>query len=206
MINTFGSTNTWHIIPLGREVTRVGTVANNMPPVDTMRMVTGPRSAEFSAFVDRFLRLNGTAPLVGNRAFWTADYAIHNRATYSVGVKMYSSRTYNAECVNVEGRRSLKLSDGSMFIYNGGREYVDIWGAFDWEKVPGITSEVGSIPFICTSGANNIQIKTSPITFAGTTNDGNYGVTGYAYLPPPSPKYNSTLTFKVTTSNIACGF
>jgi chondroitin AC lyase len=110
---------------------------------------------------------------------------------------MYSSRTYNAECVNVEGRRSLKVSDGSMFIYNGGEEYVDIWGAFDWEKVPGITSEVDSIPFICTSTSNtNILIKDSPITFAGTTSDGTYGVSGYAYLPPPSPKYNSTLTFK----------
>ncbi len=166
-----------------------------MPPINYVRLVTGSRSSEWVAFADRFQRVNNTAPLVGIKAYWTADYAIHNRESYSIGVRMYSKRTYNAECVNEEGKKSMKLSDGSMFIYTGGLEYTNIYGAFDWEKIPGITSEVNSIPFICNSTTNNIQVRNSKITFAGTVSNGNYGLSGYSYLPPPS--LSSTLKFKV---------
>lgn len=74
---------------------------------------------------------------------------------------MYSKRVYNAECVNEEGKKSMKLSDGSMFIYTGGSEYINIYGAFDWEKIPGITSEVNSIPFICTTRRTTFKSETA---------------------------------------------
>ncbi len=80
---------------------------------------------------------------------------------------MYSTRTYNSECLNGEGLKDLHLSDGVLNIYQSGtfnanfnsspklicfflgNEFEYIFPTWNWEKIPGITCALGEVPIEC---------------------------------------------------------
>ncbi|ORX62091.1 galactose mutarotase-like protein [Hesseltinella vesiculosa] len=83
--------------------------------------------------------------LTGTRSFWLADYLVHRGLGYVVTLKLLSSRTTTSECINNQNRLGQYLNDGSLFTYRQGNEYMDVFGAWQWHRVPGVTMDA-SVP------------------------------------------------------------
>ncbi|CEP12259.1 hypothetical protein [Parasitella parasitica] len=135
--------------------------------------------------------------LVGTRYFYNADYMIHRGPSYVVTMKMYSSRTINSECLNVQNPYGFHLSDGAIHNYLSGDEYVDTFGAWDWNLVPGITVDYGGTPLTCTTVK-----KKGKKAFVGGATDGNTGIAVMDYLNPQ----NGNLAFKKTVFFFPSGY
>ena len=119
-----------------------------------MAGVGGPRAAEFRAFAQLLngsaSPAEGAAALLGNRVFYTADYAAHASGAggYSAGapvapgvgwmatVRAASTRTLRCEAINGENKLGAHLSDGALYLYVTGHEYVDAFPVWDWLRWP----------------------------------------------------------------------
>ncbi len=131
-----------------------------------------PRQKELAAFAAR-MRGDANAPaFTGNKQFWCSDYMAQRREGYFASVKMLSERTFNAELVNGEGKKSVHLSDGANFIYLTGDEYTNIFPTWDWTKVPGTTAIQGTLN---TGEPDPIHAR-GRTTFDGGVSDGAYGM------------------------------
>lgn len=112
-------------------------------------------------------------------------------------MKMYSTRTINSECVNVENPYGFHLSDGAIYNYLTGDEYVDVFGAWNWQLVPGITVDVGTTPLTC----HKLKAKGKK-SFVGGATDGNTGIAVVDFLNP----FNGKLSFKKTAFFFPSGY
>ncbi|KAG9007820.1 hypothetical protein FRB93_007211 [Tulasnella sp. JGI-2019a] len=129
------------------------------------------------------LMQNGTSAnageLTGNRMFWVNDYMVHRGSSYVTTVKMLSSRTRNTECINSQNPLGFHLGQGASYTYISGNEYEDIAHAWDWNLIPGITTDYRVTPLSCdTAGQNGKR------TFVGGASDGNVGVAAMDYTNP----------------------
>jgi chondroitin AC lyase len=132
-----------------------------------------PRQAEFKAFAARLHGDASAPPFVGNKYFWCSDVMAHRRPAFSVSVKMFSTRMLNAENTLNEGKKAHHLADGAMYLYQSGDEYKDIFPAWDWNKIPGTTTEqVADLNTIEPNG-NHTYGKTN---FVGGVSDGDCGL------------------------------
>ncbi|KAI8059771.1 galactose mutarotase-like domain-containing protein [Thamnidium elegans] len=127
--------------------------------------------------------------LVGTRYFYNADYMVHRAPNYVTTMKMYSSRTINSECLNVQNPFGFHLSDGSIFNYLTGDEYLDTFGAWNWDLVPGITVDYRGTELRC-----NTVKKKGLKSFVGGIGDGNTGVAVMDFENP----VNNNLHFQKT--------
>lgn len=186
---------------VGREISRPGKLATTPLWTDTPMYPIGraytlgnsmrvfatfptPRQAEVQSWADSLNSASdASAPAVnlGHKHFYRSDYTAHRRAGYFFSVKMFSTRIQNSESGNGEGKLSHHLGDGNYFLYQSGREYRDIFGAWDWQKLPGTTAEQGTqaspheaLNAVCGSGGTGVRGKTS---FVGGVSDGTYGAT-----------------------------
>ncbi|MGV4438255.1 polysaccharide lyase family 8 super-sandwich domain-containing protein [Ornithobacterium rhinotracheale] len=75
-----------------------------------------------------------------NINFWKADYVLHIRPEYAFNVRTNSTRTKRTERGNNENVLAHTLPDGSTNIQVMGDEYFNIFPAWEWDKVPGVTS------------------------------------------------------------------
>lgn len=125
------------------------------------------RASELSRFAKRMAG-DKNVPLVGNRSYWCSDYMAHQRAGYMASVRMCSTRIRNSEIVNDEGKRSQNLGYGMMYIYQRGDEYENIFPVWDWQRIPGTTTEQLANPF-ADRAAIGVFGKTS---FVGNVSDG----------------------------------
>ncbi|HEV7298594.1 MAG TPA: polysaccharide lyase family 8 super-sandwich domain-containing protein [Tepidisphaeraceae bacterium] len=126
-----------------------------------------PRTDELRTFADR---LAGKGePLVGNRTFWCSDYVVHHRPDFFMSIRMFSSRTINAELVNDEGKRMRHVANGCTMLYRRGNEYEGIFPAWDWNRVPGTTA--AAIDF-----AKNAKPRVATTAnFVGAVSNGRFG-------------------------------
>jgi len=107
-----------------------------------LRLPTG-REDEFRALAARAAGSRDAPPLVGNRHFWRADLMVHQRPDFYASARMHSTRIANTDGpANSEGLLSHHLADGCLVLMQTGREYRDIFGVWDWQKIPGTTVEV----------------------------------------------------------------
>jgi len=168
---------------LGRGLTRETKVlAVNRGSVESRRGLGGliavlasnpvPRQKELQTFAARLNGTPGAAEQSGNRHFWYSDYMVHRRAGYSTSVKMLSKRMQNAELVNLEGKKSVHLSDGANYLYISGDEYTNVFVGWDWAHVPGTTAIQGTLD----TGEKNPIAVTGTTTFDGGVSDGTYGM------------------------------
>jgi hypothetical protein len=74
---------------------------------------------------------------------------VHRKSSYVTTLKSFSQRTSNSECNNNQNPFGFHLSDGSIFSYIDGDEYVDVFGAYDWNLIPGTTVDYGATPLNC---------------------------------------------------------
>ncbi|KAG9035127.1 hypothetical protein FRB95_011994 [Tulasnella sp. JGI-2019a] len=117
--------------------------------------------------------------LVGNRMFWIQDYMVHRGPSYVTTVKMASTRTKNSECTNAQNPLGFHLGQGASYTYALGSEYEDIANAWDWNIIPGITTDYGASPLNCTTVKHN-----GTRTFVGGASDGEIGVAAMDYSKP----------------------
>lgn len=129
-----------------------------------------------SALTDTIARIRAGAeigkapPLEGNRCFWRSDYLVHQRAGWAMTVHMVSKRLENTDMpCNDEGLRNQAIADGATFLYRRGDEYRDIFGVWDWVRIPG-TTEVDDTALFKTP----VRF-TGPTAFVGGVSDGRYG-------------------------------
>lgn len=156
---------------VGREIVRSGKNGGSMAhAANLMAELGGPRAGEFEAFAARVNGFGKEAPFTGNRHFWRSDYMAHHRPAYMVSVRMASTRNRRSELVNDEGRYSHHLADGAMYLYRSGREYYDIFPAWDWQRVPGITAEQADW-----AQKGNVG-GAGETDFVGGVSDGGYGM------------------------------
>jgi chondroitin AC lyase len=174
---------------VGREITRQGKVAVpqdwSIGPIspagpayslgNVVAMLAAeptPRQKEFQAFAARLQAQPDAPEFIGNKQFWCSDFMVHRRNSYSTSVKMLSKRMLNGEQVNSEGKESHHLSDGLNLLYLTGDEYKDVFSAWDWTKLPGITAIQGTLE---TGEKNPIGVR-GTTTFTGGVSDGTYGM------------------------------
>lgn len=112
-----------------------------------------------------------------NVNFWKADYVLHIRPEYSFNVRTNSTRTKRTERGNNENLLAGTLSDGSTDIQVEGDEYFNIFPAWEWDKVPGVTSR---------DYAEDLEIPKKKewgidgtTDFVGGVSDGLYGAAVY---------------------------
>ncbi|KAG9016597.1 hypothetical protein FRB90_002878 [Tulasnella sp. 427] len=117
--------------------------------------------------------------LRGNRMFYSNDYMVQRGKNYITTLKMLSTRTGNTECVNLQNPFGFHLGQGVLFNYGSGNEYEDIAAAWDWNMLPGITTDYGATPLSC-----NFTQWSGNRTFVGGASNGDIGVAAMDYLNP----------------------
>ncbi|KAG5634466.1 hypothetical protein H0H81_001850, partial [Sphagnurus paluster] len=117
--------------------------------------------------------------LVGNRMFFTNDYMVHRGHNYVSTLKMWSSRTRHTECTNSQNPLGFHLADGVSYTHIQGNEYEDIAAAWDWNIIPGITTDYGVTALTC---ANTKRLGLE--SFVGGASDGNIGLAAMRYTNP----------------------
>ena len=115
--------------------------------------------------------------------YWWSSYFVHQRENYFASVRMFSSRQNNVEePYNEEGLKNHHLADGSNFLSRTGREYIDIFPVWDWQKIPGTT--VVQKPVL--PHWNQI-VKKGLSEFVGGVSDGDYGAATFDFKSVHDP-------------------
>ncbi|KAG9018585.1 hypothetical protein FRB90_011307 [Tulasnella sp. 427] len=130
---------------------------------------------------------SNTGNLVGNRMFYSNDYMVQRGKNYVTTLKMLSSRSLNTECLNSQNLKGFHLGQGAVFNYGSGNEYEDIAAAWDWNMIPGITTDFGATPLSCERTRWG-GVK----TFVGGASNGNIGVAAMDYKNP----YTGSLAYR----------
>lgn len=156
--------------------------------------VPSPRQADIEAAAAQMLQTwNGTLPVElaaladigatgswpsGHRHYLDSDYTIHRRPGWFASIKMFSSRTISGESTNNENLLGSRQSDGRFYLVLDGNQFFtgDVWPAFDWTRLPGITVEQKA-------GAASNVYGYGTRSFAGGTGDGENGVSAMDYAP-----------------------
>ncbi|TCD71496.1 hypothetical protein EIP91_008877 [Steccherinum ochraceum] len=117
--------------------------------------------------------------LAGNRMFFDNDYMVQRGPGYVTSVRMYSNRTKNTECLNNQNTLGFHLSDGTVYTYLQGTEYEDIAAAWDWNLIPGTTTDYGATTLSCSS------VEHSGLhAFVGGASDGKIGAAAMQFTNP----------------------
>ena len=113
-------------------------------------------------------------PLSGNRHYYDSDYMVHRRAEFMVTLRMYSNRTLAARCVNSQGKMDSREADGVTNLFVSGAEYDNIFGAWDFHRIAGMSSEV-DVPLMGCRGYDSWPHDMNYTTFVGGVSDGTMG-------------------------------
>jgi chondroitin AC lyase len=118
-----------------------------------------------------------------NRYYWWSSYFVHQRKNYFASVRMHSSRQNNVEePYNEEGLKNHHLADGSNFLSRTGREYIDIFPVWDWQKIPGTTVvQKPALP------PWNQIAKKGLSEFVGGVSNGEFGAAAFDFKSPHDP-------------------
>lgn len=115
---------------------------------------------------------------------------------YSTTLKMYSSRTTNSECNNGQSPFGYHLSDGTIYTQRTGDEYTDVFGAWDWDLIPGTTTLYQSVPLSC----GNVQTRgrserVGAVTLTPNDNTPPASVAIMSHIDPKTGSHSWTKTF-----------
>lgn len=78
--------------------------------------------------------------LVGARYYPRSDCGIYRTAHWYGSIRMHSERTIGFEFTNRENTLGNFSADGALVVMTDGDEYHNIFGHWDWRKVPGVTA------------------------------------------------------------------
>ncbi|CEP17275.1 hypothetical protein [Parasitella parasitica] len=175
-MNPFNNTLLWEYSAIGRMVSFAtadkqasGGVNLNLTRIE--QAVEGWKDGrKIKKIMKRLETISGQGKLRGTRSFYTSDYLVHRSKEYVTTLKSFSNRTSNSECNNDQNPNGFHLSDGSIFSYIDGDEYSDVFGAYDWNLIPGTTVDYDATPFGC-----NITQFYGNTTFVGSVTHNKKG-------------------------------
>ncbi|MFY0654816.1 MAG: hypothetical protein JXQ96_22480 [Cyclobacteriaceae bacterium] len=132
-------------------------------------MLADPENSGKYKTAQRIIKKEIPQNIVGNKHFWRSDYTAHHRPKYFSTLKMCSKRTIGVEIdVNFENLLGHYTPYGLTYTYRRGDEYDGIFPAWDWGRLPGVTSP---------SYVPSIKGKyTQQTEFVGGVSDGTYAV------------------------------
>jgi chondroitin AC lyase len=173
---------------VGREITRPAALstATMKMILDRLKTMNAPRASEQAkcyAFVDG--KSDFQSP--GNKHFWKADIMVHHGATFYLSARIPSSRIIGTEKVSGENLKRKFLSWGSTNIMVDGNEYWNVFPAWDWSRIPGVTTvkeDVIKEDPKADGSTINTTLSADLISsseFAGGISDGTFGLAGYDY-------------------------
>jgi len=112
--------------------------------------------------------------------FWQTEHFVFQRPDFYTSVRMFSVRNRNMEYPhNSEGLKNHHRGDGTNYLSIIGDEYLNIWPAYDWQKIPGTTVlQKPELP-----SGREIQ-KDGFTDFVGAVTDGLYGAVGFDFISP----------------------
>jgi len=128
---------------------------------------------ELMNFADRLDNKTNVPPLIGNKHYFLSDYQVHRRTNWVFTIKVQSSRTAPAECINGQNLKDEHGGQGVLNLYRTGfNDYSNIFPIIDWQAMNGITVE-HDIPLEpCTRGRFALESS----RMAGGVSDGQYGL------------------------------
>lgn len=143
--------------------------------------IGGSFAAQLEAYA---AALNGSvvgppAGALGHTHYYVGDYAIATRRGWTASLRMQSSRTLRAECVNGEDALGLHLADGAHYVYQTGYEYAQLFPEWDWERIPGTTVKRGAAALSCATVQGS-----STNTFTGGVSNGDVGLAVQDFTAP----------------------
>ncbi|ASZ13140.1 DNRLRE domain-containing protein [Chitinophaga pendula] len=168
-----------HYNTMGRSISRTNAIRQAGTQWVTNMKVLDPAHA--AAYDTAISRLSGVQPAgygvrPAHTHYWTSDYSLHIRPGYSFDVRMVSTRTLRNENGNGEHLKGYFLADGATNLSTVGGEYYNIFPAWDWAHIPGVTAPVlSNLPLPAAWGT------AGTVAFAGGVSDSLYGVSAYAY-------------------------
>ena len=78
----------------------------------------------------------------GNKYFWRSNYMISQQPNLMIALKMSSKKIIANEQISMLNLKGTYKSDGCTMLYRTTQEYDDIFGAWDWKKLPGTTTSL----------------------------------------------------------------
>eukprot|EP00037_Helgoeca_nana_P037256 m.15248 g.15248 ORF g.15248 m.15248 type:complete len:781 (-) comp8612_c0_seq1:81-2423(-) len=129
----------------GREITRApdGNLAFPsavfIQALNSTIFLDSAHGAEYKALLDQVAGIG--RPFVGARHFYRSDYTTVHRPAFFASLKMGSTRMVANEICNGEGLLSGHTADGVLLVYQTGTEYLGIFPVWDWNTLPGATSQ-----------------------------------------------------------------
>jgi chondroitin AC lyase len=154
--------------------------------IDRLKVMNAPRDNELTDFYN-FLDGKSEWKKPGNRHFWKADMMVQHGADFHLSVRVPSSRTTGTEKVSGENLKRKYLPWGATNIMVSGDEYVNIFPAWDWSRIPGVTTAKDDVipekPEASQRTINTPQSTYyfSSADFAGGVSDGVFGLSAYDY-------------------------
>jgi len=110
----------------------------------------------------------------GNHVYWVNDYMSHIASDFCLWTKVISTRTVGTETGNGENIKGYYMGGGSCFITQSGKEYYEIQPLWEWQRIPGTTTEqVPSFKYPQVKWGNNAW---GSHDLAGVVSDGQKGV------------------------------
>lgn len=135
---------TLDISALGRQFFQMSQIHKALGAAFAAVELGGGESSSCNATAKALCEENyGDAPvntLIGNKHFYCSNYTIHRRPTWMLSVKMASRQIIGTETLNGDNMKGFYSADGATYLYQDGREYLDIFPLWDWRKLPGVTS------------------------------------------------------------------
>jgi chondroitin AC lyase len=166
-----------------RDLSRKGTLnAATAELPENLLKISGYRRAELETIVK--IRKGEITPVLSwNRFYWHSEYFTHQRPGYFSSVRMHSSRNHTMEQPhNEEGLKNHHVGDGSNFISVTGKEYLDIFPVWDWQKIPGTTVVQKPVHL------HWHEIAKKGLTdFVGAVSDGFYGAAAFDFQSAHDP-------------------
>lgn len=160
----------------GRGVSRQNTLdySNNLTFLSKMKELDPANAAEYEAAYTRFSSKNAAYERSDrNKMYYCSDYMLQNRKNYDFSVRTSSVRTNKTESGNGENLYGTYMSEGATCIRVDGKEYLNIFPVWEWDKIPGTTVPVGEVKYTADWG------KPGTSTFTGGVSDGKYGTMTY---------------------------
>ncbi len=112
--------------------------------------------------------------------FWQTEHFVFQRPGFYTSVRMFSTRNRNMEVpYNGPGKPTHHRADGTNYLVLKGDEYLNIWAAYDWQKISGTTiMQKPALP-----SPEEIQ-KEGLTNFVGAVSDGLYGAVAFDFKSP----------------------
>lgn len=122
-------------------------------------------------------RLSGSdCTTTAARYFYLSDMAVMHRPDFYVGVRTSSDRNRNTEYMNGENKKANYIGDGTTVFLKTGREYKNIFAVWDWNRIPGTTTE-----YIPGGPVMSGTYQKGTTEFVGGTTDGIHVISAMNY-------------------------